>query len=191
MRYLIAQIVFNVSNMASGFLIVYVSKTWALSDSQASGYVIAMQVGQSLANLFFGFLADRKGHKLVLELSALIGAISFAVSFFAPSAIWFFPIFFLRGASLAAGMISGTSIVIEFTRPEDRPTYIGLANSIPGFAGSIAPLIGGWLAGASGYPLTFVLSAVAGLASFVVLHWMVREPRHTGPGAIFSEAPTP
>lgn len=177
MRYLIFQIIFNVSNMATGFLIVYVSKTWALSDSQASGYVIAMQVGQSLSNLLFGFLADRKGHKLVLEISALVSALSFGVSFVAPAAIWFFPIFFLRGAALAASTISGTSIVMEFSRPEDRPTYIGLANSIPGFAGSIAPLIGGWLAGLSGYPLTFIISAAAGLGSFIVLHWMVREPR--------------
>ena len=59
--YLLAQIVFSLSGMATGFLVVYAVKTWNLSDAQAGGYVIAMQVGLALANLFFGFLADRKG----------------------------------------------------------------------------------------------------------------------------------
>lgn len=191
LRYLIFQIIFSVSGLASGFLIVYSSKTWSLSDSQASGYVIAMQVGQALANLLFGFMADRKGHKLVLELSAAISALSFALSFFAPSPVWFYPIFFLRGASMAASLISGISIVYEFTTPADRPTYIGLANTIPGIAGSVAPLFGGWLAGGSGYPLTFALSAITGLASYVVLHWMVREPRHTDPVVVSGELTPP
>lgn len=187
LRYLIFQIIFSVSGMAAGFLIVYSSKTWHLPDSQAGAYIIAMQIGQSVANLLFGFLADRKGHKLVLESSILISTLSFALSFFAPGPAWFFPIFFLRGATLAASMISGISIVMEFTTAEDRPTYFGLANTIPGIAGSIAPLFGGWLAQVSGYPLTFALSAGIGLAGFIVLHWTVREPRHHGPNAFPQE----
>lgn len=189
MRYMIFQIVFSVSGMAGGFLIVYSSRTWHLPDSQAGAYVIAMQVGQSLANLFFGFLADRKGHKLVLELSILISAVSFGLSFFAPDPLWFYPIFFLRGATQAASIISGISIVMEFTTPEDRPTYFGLANTIPGIAGSISPLIGGWLAQSAGYPITFAISAVIGLAGFIILRWTVREPRHHGPNALPQELP--
>ena len=45
----------------------------------------------------------------------------------------------------------------EFTEAENRPTYIGLANTIPGVAGALAPLIGGWLAGAVSYPGMFIL----------------------------------
>ena len=54
---------------------------------------------------------------------------------------------------MAGTFISGISIVYEFTGPENRPTYIGLANTIPGVAGSVAPLIGGWLAGRSELPV--------------------------------------
>jgi MFS family permease len=74
-------------------------------------------------------------------------------------------------------MISGISIVLDFTGPENRPTYIGLANTIPGIFSAIAPLLGGWLANVTGYPAMFIVSTVISLASVAMLRWTVREPR--------------
>ena len=175
--YLLSQMIFSLSGMATGFLVVYTVQTWKLPDSEASGFTIALQVGLTLANLFFGFLADRKGHKLSLEICMLLSIVSLVLAALAPSPLWFFPIFFLRGAVGAGSFISGISIVYEFTGAENRPTYIGLANTIPGMAGSVAPLIGGWLAGAMGYQGMFVVAAVIGTVSWVLLRFAVREPR--------------
>jgi MFS family permease len=175
--YLLSQIIFSLSGMATGFLVVYAVRTWNLPDAEASGFTLALQVGLALANLFFGFLSDRKGHKLSLEICLALSALSFALAIFAPSSSWFFPVFFLRGAVSAGTFISGISIVYEFTDAENRPTYIGLANTIPGVAGSAAPLIGGWLAGAISYQVVFILSAVIGTIGWVLLRFAVREPR--------------
>ena len=175
--YLLSQFVFSLSGMATGFLVVYTVKTWNLSDAQASGFVIAMQVGLALANLFFGFLADRKGHKLSLEICLLLSALSLVLAIIAPGPAWFYLIFFFRGAVNAGTFISGISIVYEFNQPENRPTYIGLANTIPGAASSVAPLIGGWLAGAVSYQSMFIVSAIIGAVSWVLLRFAVREPR--------------
>jgi MFS family permease len=177
-RYLLSQIVFSLSGMASGFLIIYTVKTWNLPDAQAGGFVIAMQVGQAVSNLFFGFLADRKGHKLTLELALLLSALSIAMAILAPSPLWFYAVFFLRGAVAAGTFISGISITLEFTEAENRPTYIGLANTIPGVAGSIAPLLGGWLAGAFSYQSMFIFSFLIGSIGLALLHFAVRDPRH-------------
>jgi MFS family permease len=175
--YLLSQIIFSLSGMAIGFLVVYAVQTWNLADAEASGFMIALQIGLTLANLFFGFLADHKGHKLSLEICFLLGALALVLAIIAPSPLWFFPIFFLRGAVNAGTIISGTSIVYEFTDAENRPTYIGLANTIPGVAGSVAPLIGGWLAGAISYRSMFILSAIIGAVSWALLRFAVREPR--------------
>jgi len=175
--YLLSQIIFSLSGMATGFLVVYTVQAWNLPDAEASGFMIALQIGLALANLFFGFLADHKGHKLSLEICWLLSTLSLVLAIIAPSPVWFFPIFFLRGAVNAGTFISGISIVYEFTNAENRPTYIGLANTIPGVAGSIAPLIGGWLAGAMSYQSMFILSAIIGAVSWVLLRFTVREPR--------------
>ncbi len=175
--YLLSQIIFSLSGMATGFLVVYTVQTWNLQDAEASGFMIALQIGLTLAYLIFGFLSDRKGHKLSLEICMALSALLLVLAIIAPSPWWFFPIFFLRGAVNAGTFISGISIVYEFTDAENRPTYIGLANTIPGVAGSLAPLIGGWLAGAMSYQAMFIISAIIGTVSWVLLRFAVHEPR--------------
>ena len=175
--YLLAQIIFSMSGMATGFLAVYTVQAWNLPDAKASGFMIALQVGLTLAYLFFGILSDRKGHKLSLEICMALSVLLLVVAIIAPSPWWFFPIFFLRGAVNAGTFISGISIVYEFTEAENRPTYIGLANTIPGVAASLAPLIGGWLAGAVSYQAMFILSASIGTISWALLRFGVHEPR--------------
>jgi MFS family permease len=175
--YLLSQVIFSLSSMAIGFLVVYTVKAWDLTDAYAAGYTVVLQTGLALANLFFGFLSDRKGHKLSLEICMALSVLSFVLAVFAPSAWWFFPIFFLRGAINAGSFISGISIVYEFTDAENRATYIGLSNTLPGFAGAVAPLIGGWLAGAVSYQAMFVLSTVLGIICWVLLRFSVRDPR--------------
>jgi len=184
--YLLSQIIFSLSGMASGFLVVYAVQTWSLPDAQASGFMIALQVGLVLANLFFGFLADRKGHKWSLETCMLLSALSLLLTVIVPGPVWFFLIFFLRGAANAGGLISGMAIVYEFTEAENRPTYIGLANTIPGVATSLAPLIGGWLAGAVSYQAMFILAALLGALSWTLLRLAVREPRQKMKAALIS-----
>ncbi len=175
--YLLAQIIFSLSGMATGFLVVYAVQAWDLPDAEASGFMIALQIGLALSNLLFGFLADRKGHKLSLEICMLLSILTLVLAILAPSPWWFFAVFFLRGAVNAGTFISGISIVYEFTEPENRPTYIGLANTIPGIVASLAPMIGGWLAGAMGYREMFILSAIIGAISWVLLRFGVHEPR--------------
>lgn len=175
--YLLAQVIYTLSGMATGFLVVYTVQTWGLSDAEASGYTIALQVGLAVANLFFGFFSDRKGHKLSLEICLLLVVAALLLAIIAPSPLWFFPVFFLRGAVNAGMFISGISIVYEFTDAENRPTYIGLANTIPGIIGAIAPMIGGWMVGAVSYRAMFILAALLGAAGWALLRFAVREPR--------------
>jgi len=180
-RYLITQIVKAFGTMATVYLLVYAIERWSIPDGQAATYSIALLVGQSLANLFFGFFADRKGHKVVLEISILMNVISFILALIAPSPIWFYAIFALRGMNQAGNFISGLSLPFEFCEPHERPTYIGLASTIPGVAFTVAPLIGGTLAKMTGYPILFVISTVIAILSFIMMRWFVRDPRHLSP----------
>lgn len=176
--YLMSQMTFSLGAMATGFLTVYAVRTWDLTDAKASGFTAALQVGLALANLYFGFLSDRKGHKLTLEICMMLSILALVLAIVAPSFWWFFVIFFLQGAVNAGVIISGLSIIYEFTDAESRATYIGLANTIPGVVGAVAPLIGGWLAGAVSYRAMFLLASVIGGIAFILLRFAVREPRH-------------
>jgi len=176
-RYLFSRIVVALGGMAVGFLAVYAVQRWQLPDSQAGIFTVSMLVGQALCNLLFGTLADRKGHKLVLELSALLGALAVGLASLAPAPAWFYVVFALIGGAAAGFYLSGMMIAFEFSTPDVRPTYIGLNNTVTGVASGVAPVLGGWLAGVVGYQWLFAVAFVIRLAGFALLHWFTREPR--------------
>ncbi|MBN1640460.1 MAG: MFS transporter [Anaerolineae bacterium] len=176
-RYLLSQVVLSLSSMAGGFLTVYAMQRWDLPDSQAGTYTAVLLSGQALANLLFGAIADRQGHKRVLELGEVAGILAVGVALLAPDAGWFYPVFALIGAKTAASLLSGLMIALEFCPAPLRPTYIGLNNTIRGVAFGVAPVIGGWLAGWAGYEALFGTAFAVGVAGLAMLHWSVREPR--------------
>jgi MFS family permease len=154
--FLISQSLTALSGMAAGFLLVHAVQTGGLNDSQAGAFTVWLQVGLALANLGFGFLA------------------------WLLNAPWAFSlIFFLRGAMNASQVISGSAIVYEFSGAEDRAVYLGLANTLPGLVGALAPLLGGLLGSFFGYPVMFALSAAMALAGWAVYRFGVSDPRHS------------
>jgi MFS family permease len=65
---------------------------------------------------------------------------------------------------------------MEFSTPERRPTYMGVANTMVGLGSLLAPLIGGVLAIYS-YNWPFAASVIVSLMGLALMHWTVREPR--------------
>jgi MFS family permease len=70
------------------------------------------------------------------------------------------------------------NMVVEFAAPAERVTYLGLHGTLIALPTLLAPLLGGWLVEAGGYPLAFVVAALFGSAAFLLLTWFVRDPRH-------------
>jgi MFS family permease len=176
-RYLLSQVVSALGGMAIGFLMVYGRERWQLPDGQAGILTASMLIGQALANLLFGPLADRRGHKLVLELSTLLGVMAMGLAALAPRPAWFYLVFALLGANSAGMLLSGLMIALDFGPADQRATYIGLNNTVRGMASGLAPLLGGWLATMLGYQSMFVVSFAVGLVGLALLRWSVREPR--------------
>jgi MFS family permease len=106
-------------------------------------FTAALLGAQALANFGLGALADRWGHKQVLELSAGLGILALPVALVAPSALWFVPIFVLVGASQAGYQLSGFTLVFAFSTPPERPTYIGVANTALAPVATLGPLLAG------------------------------------------------
>ena len=176
-RFLVSQSLTALSGMASGFLLIHAVRIGSLNNAQAGAFTVWLQAGLALANLGFGFLADRLGHRRGLEWGLLLNVVSLLLAWLMAAPWAFSLIFFLRGAMSAAQFISGSALVYEFSAAEDRAVYLGLANTIPGFVGAIAPLLGGFLGGLLGYPVLFAISAVVALAGWAVYRFGVSDPR--------------
>ena len=175
--YMLSRTVAVFAKMGIGFVTVYAVQRWRLADSQAGFYTIMLLAGGTIANLVGGLAADRLGHKLVLEVGLILLAICMLLAVIAPSPVWMYPVFAGIGGLVALDILSGISLPMEFANPEQRPTYIGLANTIPGLFAAVSPMIGGWLAARTSYTTLFLVSALLSAAAWVVLRWFVLEPR--------------
>ena len=147
-RFLIARLLMALAGMGIGFVTVSALKRWNVADSTAGLYTIAFLVGQTLGYISFGFLADRFGHKLSLELSILASTLGYALTWLAPTPEWYFVSFILFGIGSSAVIGSAMLVVMEFCEPVRRPTYIGITSTSVGVVGIVAPLIGAALASA-------------------------------------------
>ena len=63
-RFLAACMLMALAGMGVGFITVSAVDRFHVADSTAGLYTLAMLAGQTVANLAFGLLADRSGHKL-------------------------------------------------------------------------------------------------------------------------------
>ena len=204
-RYLISKSLVNLGGMSVGFFAVYGMDLFAL-DGRGVGLLTAVLVGvQAVMNPLWGLFADRVGHKAVLTagaffivlapLSALIvggpsgldpvdavrGGVGPSSPIWGTVPLGLLLTFIFLASYLAADHTSSLTIILEFSTPAERPTYVGLTNTLlaPVLIG--APILGGWLAGALGFAAMFRVSlAVAVVALCLMLLW-VQEPRRENP----------
>jgi len=175
-RFLLTRLLMALGGMGMGFVTVAAVHRWQVPDSTVGVYTAALLIGQTFGNLAFGFMADRFGHKLSLEIGALAAFLGFGLAWLAPAAEWYYAAFALLGISTAAVFVSGILVVLEFCEPPRRPTYVGIANTGVGLVGMVSPLLGAWLASVD-YGWLFALSAGISFVALLLMRWWVREPR--------------
>ena len=180
-RFLTARMLHTLGNMGLGFVTVAAVKRWGLPDSTIGVFAVAQMVGQGIATLGLGFLADRLGHKLSLEIGAAFSAAAYILAWLAPSPAWMTVVFVLLGVGAGAGLVSGILIVMEFGPVERRPSYLGIGNTAVGLTSMAGPLLAAGLVGYS-YGLVFALSAAMNLIALAAFRFTVREPRWTDEG---------
>ena len=177
LRYLLSRTTIQLGTMASGFYVIYGIERFQI-DGAGVGLLTAVLVGSAaVVNVLWGIVGDRRGHKTVLACAAFALALAALVAWVSASQIWLAVTFVLLGVYRAGDGVSSLNIILEFCAPEDRPTYIGLTNTLLAPVLTLAPLLGGWLAMTFGYNGLFIVAlACATLGGCLMAFW-VREPR--------------
>jgi MFS family permease len=175
-HFIIARLLLGMGAMGAGFITLSAIRTWGISDSMVGTYTAMQLIGQGTGTLLLGLLADRKGHKLSLEIAALASGLGFILAWLAPTEYFYLATFLLLGFAGGGTTVSGMLMVLEFAEPERRPTYIGMMSTAVGLIGIIAPILGTTLATFS-FPWLFGISAFLSLLAAGVLGFWVKEPR--------------
>jgi MFS family permease len=176
--YLVARAFAMVGSMASGFYTVYALHEWNAPAAQAGVFTTLLFVGQMAGNAMFGWLADRRGHRLVIIAGVAATFAGSLIALGATTLALFGVVFVMLGAQVAAMNVSSLNVMLEFAPGlEEQPTYIGLGTTLMAPIAFGAPLAAGLMADWFGFVSIFVASAAAAGLALALLLTRVRDPR--------------
>ena len=175
--FLLSRFLSQFATMGFSFYIVYALRRFD-ADAIILGYLTAtLTIAQTIANVGMGWFGDRMGHRSMLILGAAAATLSSLLAWFATSLSWFFPIFILSGFANVSIWTNGMTMATGFSGENERPFYVGLAQTLTAPATIIAPLLGGWVADSFGFIPTFSISTVLSVVMIGILIFIVKDPR--------------
>ena len=175
--YLITRNIYQFGTMAFAFYSIYAVKHHGMSEATAGIMTSVLFISQTIANPLLGWLADHWNRRHVLTCGALAASISAILAWQVSDPGLYFLVFVLMSVGNVAFWTIGMAYTLDFGTEEERPTYVGMANTLIAPSAILAPLAGGWIADTFGYSVTFIVAAICGLVTMLVLQIFVKEHR--------------
>jgi MFS family permease len=177
-RLLASNALVGIGTMASALFAVAALPLGGLSAAQVSAEGTVLFLAMTAGNFIWGVVGDHIGHRHVLVWSAVCALIAPLLALGARGVLAYAAVFFVLGLQLSGTQLAGFTLITQFGPESRRPTYVALASVAYAPFAIGAPLVGGVLANAWGYPLVFIVTAVVGgLAALAFQFWVPDPPR--------------
>lgn len=177
--FLVTRNLFQFGTMAFAFYIVYAVRHHSMGEATAGIMIGILLISQTVANPLLGWLADRWGRRPVFMGGALAACFSALLAWWLPDFNLFFLVFILAAFANTTFWTIGMAYTLDFGTEAERPTYVGMANTLIAPSAILAPLFGGWVADNFGYQTTFMIAAICSVLTVLVLRFFVTETRPT------------
>jgi len=157
--------------MAAPFYVLHAAEGLALGPESVGVFIVAQTIGGLAGSLGLGALAERRGSGAVIRVIVPVtvtAPLAALTLHFVPAANWistaYLWVFAVLGVIGSSGMLGWQNYMLELAPPDQRPTYMGLSNTLSGLL-VLAPMLGGWLLEATSYPVLFVAAIVGPVLS--------------------------
>ncbi len=177
-NFLIAQLLTTAGRIAVPFCILHAGDVMHIDGKALGLFSLAFLGADTLSNLVWGALGDRKGFRLVYILSNIIWLGAFALMLMANDQSDFVLGFIALGAAICGYSLSQQTLVLEFGSREDTPMRLALSTTAETSVAAIGPVIGGIIAAVYGFVPLIWISICLVAAALGVMLFSVREPRY-------------
>jgi MFS family permease len=175
--YLVSRMLTQFATMGFAFYTIYAVRVFGISEGLIGILTGLLMFTEVAMNPIMGWIGDRRGYLITLQIVMVATIASSLLALGAQGVAWFIPIFILAGVAYVAAWTIPLSMTLEFGSESDRPSYIGLANTLIAPSTFLAPILAGLLIDKINYQWTFLASAIAGIATLLVLLMGVSDPR--------------
>jgi MFS family permease len=165
-RAIAAWLISGLVALATPFYVLFATDHLRLTPGTIGLFIIAQTLGSLIGSSGFGALAERKGPGAVIRASivaSVTGPLMALALYFVRQASWltwaYAWVFVALGIVNSSIMLGFMNYILELAPPAQRPTYMGLSNTLGGVL-VLVPMLGGWLLQATSYPVLFAAAAV-------------------------------
>lgn len=175
--FLLVQMLTTSARIATPFYILYVAASIEMTGKMLGLLSLAFLGADTLTNLIWGYLGDKRGFRVVLLFSIFTWA-GATVLLMNVHQVWaMFLAFCGLGAAMSGYMMSAQTMILEYGGRDDLPMRIAISASAESITGTLGLLLGGAVADLFGYDLVFGLSLGFLTAALLLLVFAVKEPR--------------
>ncbi|MBN2047114.1 MAG: MFS transporter [Anaerolineaceae bacterium] len=165
------------ATMSTAFYVVYILKHFNVSESRIGVMTSILFFTSVIANLVFGWISDHVSRKLSMMIGVSSILFSALLAFLAPNENWFYLVFVLTGIGNATFWSVFMTFTLDFGTDVERPTYVGLMNTLIAPSTLIAQLGGGWIADRFDYSSTFFIASLFGIILCLIVYFFIHDPK--------------
>jgi MFS family permease len=186
-RFLAVRLLATAAGMATPFYIVYAKRVLGVSAGMVGVYLTWATLAGIGSTLVWGQISDRRGNRGLIWLASLVGLATPLAALSIPLlgswqplmtawAPYAFTVVFVLLNIFQMGLMMGYhNYLLDIAPAEDRPLYIGFANTVTGLT-MLVSSVGGLIVDLAGLAVIFWVAA-AFYAGALLLAGRLREPR--------------
>ncbi len=138
----------------------------------------AFLVGQTVINLIWGVLADRRGFRIVFNASLAVWILAVLLLMRTTELSLLTLAFVALGTGGGGFMMAAQNLVLEFGSLANLPMRLAVANSVGEFTAIVGPILGGVLILSVSYLPVFWTAILFKCAAIAIMTRYVSEPRN-------------
>ena len=172
-RLMICRILFGALGMATPFYVLHAADELHLPEGIIGGFVMAQALAGVASSALMGLVSERWGPRYVIRIgtAASVTGPLFALVVHLVGGAWLvqaYPLVYVGlGVMNSTIMLGFSNYLMEIAPDANRPSYIGLCNTIVGVT-AVAPTLGGWLLASTSYTTLFGLTALIVAIGFLL-----------------------
>ncbi|MBS1964203.1 MAG: MFS transporter [Chloroflexi bacterium SZAS-1] len=172
--FIISRMLTRVGQIAEPFYMIYATEVLRLPASAAGLYLALRAITGALSNLLWGRVSDAGNNRRLVLISGVLIVLLPVLVLAGPALVLGLGlgsggmllaiglVFLVSGAANDGSNLAASTYLLEIAPDDERPTYMGLANTLLGLA-MFVPVLGGWLVDLVGYRGIFALGLVFAL----------------------------
>lgn len=160
----------TISNIGLAYYALYAIRSYHARVEQAALFTAIAVVINVVGSTGFGLLADKYGHKLILQTASIFGAAA-GIAAFSGNSIFMVYVAFALSTLCASGYNLSAGVIIVHNSPKEQiPIYVSANNMITLIISSFFMITGSLIIDKISFKPLFIIISIAGILGYIIFH---------------------